>query len=188
MKRPARRPDTQPSSAASSSIPATNGHGVLCPQLAAARSAVTQSFDQGRQLLQFFVHAEQAQCDALKAWDGAANAAEHAVGRASGWDELVAAQNDLLRDGLSRLIGTHVALSSSWLELQARLLQQVQHRALDSSSDAVPDTPKGRAATGRVRTQYSKAEPASWFEQGQAAIHALLRPWWGIDIAEQRPG
>lgn len=188
MKRPARRSDIRPSSAASSSPQAANGHGVLCPDLAAARGVVAQSFDQGRQLLQFFVHAEQAQCDALKAWDGAADAAEHAVGQARGWYELIAAQNELLRDGLSRLIGTQAALTSSWLELQARLLQQAQHRALDSSSETASDTPEGRAATGQVRTRYSKKEPASRVEQGQAAMQALLRPWWGVELAEQRPG
>ncbi|MBA2721464.1 MAG: hypothetical protein H0W48_01255 [Methylibium sp.] len=147
---------------------------------------MAQSLDPGRQLLQFVAHAEQAYSDALKAWDGAANAAEHAIDKASGWGELMAAQNELLHDGLSRLIGTQVALVSSWFELQARLLQEAQHRAMDSSSDAAPDARSGRPVTPQARTQPSKVDPALWFEHGSAVMHALLRPW-GIDLSERRP-
>jgi hypothetical protein len=188
MKRPVRRSDTRPSSAATSPTPAANGGGAPRAELAAARSVVAESFDQGRQLLQFLVHAEQAQCEALKAWDGAVNTAERVVGQASGWDELIAAQNDLLRDGLSRLFGTQVALASSWLELQARLLQQAQHLALDSASESEPETPEGSAAPGSGRTPSSTGQPASWVEQGQAAMHAVLWPWWALEPAEQRRG
>jgi enhancing lycopene biosynthesis protein 2 len=117
--------------AAPSSVSATNGNGVSGTDLTAVRSAVAESFDQGRQLLQFVAHAQRAHSDALKAWNGAADAAEQAIEKASGWGELMAAQNELMRDGLSRLIGTQFALMSSWFELQARLLQQAQHRAMD---------------------------------------------------------
>lgn len=132
MTRPARRSAARVSSAASASPAVMNGNGAPRTDLVAVRSAVAESFDQVRQFLQFLVYAQERQCGALKAWDDAANTAEHAIEKASGWAELVVARNDLLRDGLSRMMDTQFALALSWFELQARLLQQAQHRALNS--------------------------------------------------------
>jgi hypothetical protein len=160
-----------------------SANGAPHPEIDAARGALAQSLDQGHQLLQFFVHSQQIQCDALKGWDDALAAAAREIEHAGAWEQLLSTQNGLLRDGVSRWMNTESALLSSWFDLQARLAYQAQDQAAALTRNAWNGASSAAGSAGAARSAVVPGL-APWLEQAQAAMGAMLRPW-GVDPSDQ---
>ena len=73
------------------------------------------------------------------------------------------------------MTNSETALLSSWFELQTEFAQQLQERsgewARKDWNGAARDESAPAATTAAALT------PAAWFEQSQAALQSMLRPW-----------
>lgn len=163
-----------------STAPQASGNDAMPPDIDTARNVVATGLHQGHRLLQWLTRAQALQADALKAWESALDTAASQAEQAAAWDELFALQRDLVREGLARVTNSETALLSSWLELQGEFAQQMQDRSGELTrkflNGGSHDAPASAAAA---------LAPAAWFEQSQAALQAMLRPWGAMAGATQ---
>jgi hypothetical protein len=161
---------------------AGTGQGATPPDIDAARKLVASSLQQEHRLLQWLAQAQSLQADALKALDGVVSAAASSAQQASAWEDLFSVQRKLMSEGLARLTDGETTLMSSWIDLQTEFAQQFQNRADDMARKLWNGSPPRDDAAPSA----AALTPAVWFEQSQAALQSMLRPWGTVLPDHQR--
>jgi hypothetical protein len=156
-------------------VPAASGNGATPADIDTARSMVAATLQQEHRLLQWLAQAQRLQADALKAWDGAVTTAANNAERAAAWDDLFTVQRDLVSDCMARLTNSETSLLSSWLDLQTEFAQQMQDRSNELARKMWNGATQARPAPSEPALT-----PAAWFDQSQAALQMMLRPWSAV--------
>ena len=159
---------------------AAAANGATPADIDAARNMVAATLHQEHRLLQWLAQAQSLQADALKAWEGAVSTAASNAERAAAWDDLFTVQRELVSDGVARLANSETALLSSWLDLQTEFAQQLQ----DRSNELARQLWNG-AAQAESSPSAPGLTPSAWFDQSQAALQTMLRPWSAMFPANQ---
>jgi hypothetical protein len=166
------------------------------PDFASARTAWAETLNASHRLLDWMLDVQQIQTRALREWNQAVSTAAASAGSARAWTDLLAVQNELVSDGLSRLANQPAVWASALMDLQSIPMGWVpwvptnmgllsnQMTSFKKEADSAGKQ-AGAAATPEDKRSAAAAErqpqliPAAFIEQAQAGWNALMQPWAG---------
>lgn len=92
----------------------------------------TRSMQANHRFLQCLEDFRRTQLEALHGWDAKVRATAESMSRAKSWNDLIAAQGDLLNSGFTQFAKYQADWVSAWMSLQCDCAQGVQDQVAEA--------------------------------------------------------